>query len=75
MAARLGHQTSSEIIFALAISPIEVVAAILGSKGPRRLLTPNQRALLIERGRCFRFLGNEDGANEPLARPDSTNGR
>jgi hypothetical protein len=54
---------------------IDAVAAILGSKRPRKCLTPDQRALLVERGRRFRFLGNEHGANEPLARPDSTNGR
>jgi hypothetical protein len=57
------------------VSLIDAVGAILGSKRPRKRLTPDQRALLAKRGRHFRFLGKEHGANEPLARRDSTNGR
>ena len=54
---------------------IDTVAAILGSKRPRKRLTPDQRALLVERGRHFRFLRKEAGANEGLEKLDSTNGR
>jgi hypothetical protein len=71
----VGDKTSSEIIVTFEVSRIDAVAVILRSKRPRKRLTPNQRALLVERGRHFRFLRKEDGANEGLARPDSTNGR
>lgn len=69
----VGDKTSSELIAAFDVSLIEAVAAILGSKRPRNRLAPDQRALLVERGRHFRFLRKEGGANEGLARPDSTN--
>jgi hypothetical protein len=70
----VGDKTSSEIIVTFDVSLIDAVAAILGSKRPRKCLTPDRRALLVERGRRFRFPTKEDGANEGLARPDSTNG-
>jgi len=71
----VGQHTSSEIIVAFDVSLIDAVAAILGSKRPRKRLTPDQRALLVERGRRFRFHGKEDGANEGFPRLDSTNSR
>src|SRR5688572_23684705 len=49
----VGDKTSSEIIVTFGVSLIDAVAAILGSKRPRQRLTPNQRALLVERGRHF----------------------
>ena len=70
----VGGKTASEIIATFDVALIDVVAAILGSKRPRKGLTPDQRALLVERARHFRFLGKEDGANEGLATTDSTNG-
>ena len=64
-----------EIIVTFDLPLLDAVAAFLRSKRPGKRLTPEQRALLVERGRRFRFFSKEDGANEGLARPDSTNGR
>ena len=58
----VGDKTSSEIIVTFDVSLIDAEAAILGSKRPRKPLSPDQRALLVERGRRLRFLGKEDGA-------------
>jgi hypothetical protein len=38
-------------------------------------LAPDQRMLLVERGRRFRSVRKKDGVNEGLAKPDSTIGR
>jgi hypothetical protein len=57
----VGDKTSSEIIVTFEVSRIDAVAVILRSKRPRKRVTPNQRALQVERGRHFRFLRKEEG--------------
>jgi hypothetical protein len=70
----VGQQTSSEIIVIFDVAIIDAVAAILESKRPRKCLTLEQRALLVERGRRFRFLGKKTGQKRGLSRLDLTNG-
>jgi len=69
-----GGASCAEVIVTFDVSLIDAVAAIVGSKQPRKRLTPDQRAALIERGRGFRFPSTKDGANARQRTPDSTNG-
>jgi arginase family enzyme len=70
---RVGRFTCPEICVSFDVDHIEPVAAILGSRRPRKPLTPDQRAALVERGRGFRYGATKDGANEPPSTPGSPN--
>ena len=56
-----GGTPCPEVIVIFDVSLIDVVAAIVGSKRPRKRLTPEQRAALVERGRGFRFPSTKTG--------------